>query len=30
MRIKFNVRRIYTLSLLGLMYLYSGCSLGQQ
>jgi hypothetical protein len=30
MRIKFNVRRIYTLSLLGLMCLCYGCSLGQQ
>ena len=30
MRIKFNVGRIYTLLLLGLTCLYSGCSLGQQ
>ena len=30
MRIKFNVGRIYTLSLLGLMCLCSGCVLGQQ
>jgi hypothetical protein len=30
MRIKFNVQRIYTLLLLGLTCLYSGCVLGQQ
>ena len=30
MRTKFNVRRIYTLSLLGLMCLCSGCIIGQQ
>ncbi|RKU18199.1 hypothetical protein C6503_10020 [Candidatus Poribacteria bacterium] len=30
MRTKFNVQRIYTLLVLGLMCLYSGCVLGQQ
>lgn len=30
MRMKFNIRRIYTLLVLGLMCLYSGCVIGQQ
>ena len=30
MRMKFNIQRIYTLLVLGLMCLYSGCVIGQQ